>query len=219
MRETKTTEINCGILLTEYTDGLLFGTDALLLSRFVKGGVRKKGVDIGAGSGPISFILLAEGKAAHMTGIEIQPEYAKLSEHNAKQNGLDDRYTSVCGDARNIKELLPAETADFVVSNPPFMKPGAGKHNDSTTKAIARHEEYLPISDLCAAAAHILKYGGCFYLVHRPERVCTVISELKAHALEPKRICFAGTKGKVALVLIEAKKGGAEGAEVVFSEI
>lgn len=206
-------------MLTEYTDGLLFGTDALLLSRFVKGGARKKGVDIGAGSGPISLILLAEGKAARMTGVEIQPKYAELAEYNAKQNGFEERYTSVCGDARNIKELLPAETADFVVSNPPFMKADAGKHNLNLAKSIARHEEYLPADDLCAAAAHILKYGGSFYLVHRPERVCTVISTLKARALEPKRICFAGVAGKVSLVLIEAKKGGAEGAEVSFLSI
>lgn len=219
MKETKTTEINCGIMLTEYTDGLLFGTDALLLSHFVKGGKHKKGVDIGAGSGPISLILLAEDKAAYMTGVEIQPEYALLSEMNANQNGFASRYKAVCGDANNIKELLNAETADFVVSNPPFMKAAAGKHNLSLSKSIARHEEYLPPNSLCAAAAYLLKYGGSFYVVYRPERLCTLISELKNHALEPKRICFAGTNGKVALVLVEAKKGGAEGADITFMNI
>ncbi len=219
MRKTKTTEINCGILLTEYTDGLLFGTDALLLSRFVKGGKYKNGVDIGTGSGPISLILLAEGKAKNMTGIDIQPDCALLAEKNALQNGLGDRFTAICGDACNIKTLLEPEKADFVVSNPPFMKAAAGKHNTSTAKSIARHEEYLPVDSLCAAAAYALKYGGSFYVVYRPERLCTLITALKSHALEPKRISFAGTNGKSALVLVEAKKGGAEGVDIDFIEI
>jgi len=219
MLNTKTTEINCGIKLTEYTDGLLFGTDALLLARFVKGGKHKKGVDIGAGCGPISLILLAENKAAHMTGIEIQPRYAALSQANADNNGFGDRYSAVCGDACKPLGLFPTEGADFVVSNPPFMKACSGKHNENEAKSIARHEEFLPPEDLCAAAALYLKYGGSFYVVHRPERICTLITAMKAKGLEPKRICFAGATEKCALVLVEAKKGGAEGAEVSFIKI
>lgn len=219
MRKTKTTEINFGIKLTEFTDGLLFGTDALLLSRFVRGGKHKRGVDIGAGSGPISLILLAEGKAADMTGVEIQPDYALLSEENARRNGFEGRYRAICGDARDIKSLLPAERADFVVSNPPFMRASAGSHNASLSKSIARHEEYLPPEDLCAAAAYLLRYGGSFYVVYRPERICTLISFLKKYALEPKRICFAVSGGKACLVMAEAKKGGAEGAVVTFTDV
>lgn len=219
MRNVKTTVINSGIVLTEYTDGLLFGTDALLLSRFVKGTKKQNGLDIGVGSGSVSLILLAEGKAAHMTGIDIQDDYARLSEENAERNGLSDRYRSICGDACNIKELVDAEFADFAVSNPPFMKAAAGKHNQSLAKSIARHEEYLPADKLCAAAAYALKYGGSFYVVYRPERLCTLISALKANALEPKRIHFALSGGKAALVLVEARKGGAEGVDISFEEI
>lgn len=219
MSNTKTTEINNGIKLTEYTDGLLFGTDALLLSRFVKGGKGKKGVDIGTGSGPISLILLSENKASHMTGIEIQPRYAALAESNAEANGFGERFTAVCGDAKTPAGLYPAGEADFVVSNPPFMKASSGKHNDTEAKTIARHEEFLPPEELCAAASLYVKYGGSFYVVYRPERICTLITAMKTNGLEPKRICFAGATDKCALVFVEAKKGGAEGAEVSFIKI
>jgi len=219
MSNTKTTEINNGIRLTEFTDGLLFGTDALLLARFVKGGPRKKGVDIGTGSGPISLILLSENKAAHMTGIEIQPKYADLANSNAITNGFGERFIAVCGDAKNPVGLYPTGEADFVVSNPPFMKAASGKHNDTESKTIARHEEFLPPEALCAAASLYLKYGGCFYVVYRPERICTLITAMKTHGLEPKRICFAGAAEKCALALVEAKKGGAEGTEISFIKI
>ncbi len=219
MNETKTTEINNGIMLTEYTDGLLFGTDALLLARFVKGGRYKKGVDIGTGSGPISLILLSENKAAHMTGIDIQQRCVDLARSNAEANGFAERFTAVWGDARTPAGLFPAGEADFAVSNPPFMKAGGGKLNGTEAKTIARHEEFLPAEELCAAAALYVKYGGSFYVVYRPERLCTLISAMKKHGLEPKRICFAGATEKCALVLVEAKKGGAEGVDISFLKI
>ena len=219
MENTKTTEINNGILLTEYTDGLLFGTDALLLARFVRGGRYKKGVDIGTGSGPISLILLSENKAAHMTGIDIQPRCAELAQRNADANGYAKRFTAVCGDVRDPVGLFPTGEADFVVSNPPFMKAGGGKLNDTEAKTIARHEEFLPAEELCAAASLYVKHGGSFYVVYRPERVCTLICAMKKYGLEPKRICFAGATEKCALVFIEAKKGGAEGVDISFLKI
>lgn len=219
MYETKTTEINNGIMLTEYTDGLRFGTDALLLARFVRGGARKKGVDIGTGCGSISLILLSENKAAHITGIEIQPRFAALAAENARANGFGERFAAVVGDARCPAGLYPVGEADYVVSNPPFMKAASGKHNDTEAKTIARHEEYLPPEELCAAASLYLKYGGSFYVVYRPERICTLITAMKAQGLEPKRIAFAGAADKCALVLVEAKKGGAEGTDVSFIKI
>ena len=154
-----------------------------------------------------------------MTGIEIQPRYAELAQKNADDNGLGDRFKAVCGDAKEPQGLYPAGEADFVVSNPPFMKASSGKHNDTEAKTIARHEEFLPPDALCAAASLYVKYGGSFYVVYRPERICTLITAMKAHGLEPKRICFAGATEKCSLVLVEAKKGGAEGAEVSFIKI
>lgn len=218
MKKTKRTEINNGIVIEEYEDGLLFGTDALLLSRFVKGGCGKNGVDIGCGSGVISLLLLSENKAANMTGIEIQEKYTTLSETNAKNNGFDTRFNCVNGDARFPKGLFETEKADFVVSNPPFMKANGGKFNATESKTIARHEEFLPAEDLCRAASFFLKYGGAFYVVYRPERVCTLITALKNNNLEPKRIEFlvSDDKKTPSLVFIEAKKGGAEGAIINY---
>ncbi len=214
MELTKITEINNGIFLKEYTNGLLFGTDALLLSRFIKGGSAKIGVDIGAGSGAISLLVLSENKAKHITGIEIQEKYSTLANENAVNNNLGERFTCVNGNACFYKDLFPSEGADFVFSNPPFMKANGGKHNDTDAKSIARHEEYLPVNSLCKAASFFLKYGGHFYVVYRPERICTLITALKNNNLEPKRIEFIYSNGNdsPSLVLVDSKKGAAEGA-------
>lgn len=221
MDKIKSTVINNGVVLEEYEDGLLFGTDALLLSRFVKGGSKKHGIDIGCGSGAISLLLLSENKADKITGIEIQEKYAVLADNNAVRNGFEGRFNVICGDARSYKCLSDSECADFVVSNPPFMKADSGKLNENIEKTIARHEEYLPPSDLCKAASYFLKYGGSFYIVYRPERICTLIYCLKECKLEPKRLCYlsGNDTGTPSLVLVEARKGGAEGVSVSFKRI
>ncbi len=221
MQNKRITEINNGLFLTEYTDGLLFGTDALLLSRYVKGGKNLRGVDIGVGSGPISLLLLSENKAAHMTGIDIQERCVSLATENALKNGYGDRFTAVLGDVKNPTGLYPVESADFVVSNPPFMKSESGLLNVSEAKRIARHEQFLPPMALCKAANYFLKYGGLFYVVYRPERLCTLLTAMKEHAMEPKAIRFIMPKNKIkpSLVLVCAKKGGAEGVDISFETI
>ena len=56
------TEINGGLVLSEYRSGIRFGTDALLLASFARERV-KRGVcaDFGTGSGVLPLLLLAGG--------------------------------------------------------------------------------------------------------------------------------------------------------------
>ena len=83
--------INENLKLTEYSDGLLFGTDAYLLSAFVPKKIKSTGVDLGSGSGVIPLLILSKNKSKKMFGVEVQEKYAKLSEENAKLNHFDDR--------------------------------------------------------------------------------------------------------------------------------
>lgn len=224
----KYTEINHGLKLKEYNDGLLFGTDALLLSQFARGACspansRRIGLDLGTGSGVIPLLMLASNDAKHITGLELQERYASLAEENAALNGLADRFCSICGDIRKVREdeRIQSEAFDFVTSNPPYLKAeGCGKMNISESKRIARHEDSCSAYELCEAASYALKYGGVFYVVYLPERLCVILDALKKHRLEPKRMVFMGkSPEKPSLVFIEAKKGGAEGLSVKFEII
>lgn len=228
MDSFKYTLINYGIKLKEYPDGLLFGTDALLLSEFANGSglpsnSRRIGLDLGTGSGVIPLLMLASGGAKQITGLELQERYASLAKENSEANGFSERFSSICGDIRNVRNdsRIESESFDFVTSNPPYLKSeGCGKMNISESKRIARHEDSCNADELCAAAAYALKYGGLFYVVYRPERLCVILAALANHRLEPKRMVFAGTNPeKPSLVLIEAKKGGSEGLKVSFEKI
>ena len=93
------------------------------------------------------------------------------------------------------------------------MKSNSGQNNTLDKKAIARHEICGDIGDFCLAAKRKLKYGGSFYAVYRPDRLCDLLSAMREHTLEPKRMTFvhADTESEASMVLIEAKRGGRSG--------
>lgn len=201
--------VNDSLKLIQKTDGLTFGTDALLLAGYVNGKY-KSGLEIGGGTGIISMLLLTRGKAERITAIEVQEEFSSLIERNASLNGLYDRLLAVVSDIRNYKAN---EEYDLIFTNPPYMKTSSGRANELDKKNIARHEVFGNIDDFAMAAKRLLKFGGTFAVVYRPDRLTDLIYALRSAKLEPKRITFvhADTESESSMVLVEAKAGGKSG--------
>ena len=66
------TNINQDLSLIQSVKGLTFGTDAYLLSAFVKKTPRARAVDLGSGTGVIPMLCMANGKAAKYYAVEVQ---------------------------------------------------------------------------------------------------------------------------------------------------
>ena len=198
--------VNDSLSLIQKPEGLTFGTDALLLAGFMQGGYAR-GYELGGGSGIISMLALTRKKVEHATVVEVQEEYADLMRRNADLNGLSDRMECVCAD---VRELVGDGTAEVVFTNPPYMKTDSGRANMTSKKNVARHEVFGGIGDFCLAAKRLLKYGGSFYVVYRPDRLCDLIYEMRRCGIEPKRmtLVFANPKTEPSMVLIEGKLGG-----------
>ncbi len=201
--------VNDSLKLIQKTDGLTFGTDALLLAGYILGKY-KNALEIGGGTGIISMLLLSRGKADVATAVEVQEEFSELIGRNAELNGLSDRLFPILSDIRDFK----AESEfDLIYTNPPYMKTDSGKANEMDKKNIARHEVFGDISDFTEAARRLLKFGGTFAAVYRPDRLTDLISAMRAARLEPKRITFvhADTESESSMVLVEGKAGGKSG--------
>lgn len=207
------TRINAHLTLREYRGGIRYGTDALLLASFVRGGRRARCADLGTGCGVIPLLLLASGRCGEARGFEVQAEYAALAAENARDNGLDGRFAVVQGDIRGIGRLCPAGWADYVTANPPYLRADCGGRNADFVKYAAFHEHFGDIDDFARAAAYLLGTGGVFYTVYRPDRLARLLTALSAAGLEPKRLRpVAADAGRApSLVLVESVRGAAEG--------
>ena len=200
-------DINLGMRMIRTDGGFTYGTDALLLAAFARGGGAGRCADLGSGAGSISLLLAAAGKYEHVTAVEAQPDYAALARRNVLLNGISDRIDVLESD---IRELPRGMRFDAVVSNPPYMKVSSGKAAADGGRNRSRHETRGGISEFCAAAAQLLEWGSPFYVVYRPDRLCDLICAMRDVGIEPKRMCYVQYDAlhEPSLVLAEGVRGG-----------
>lgn len=211
--ETRMQEINHGVCLREAAGSLRFGTDALLLSEFVRPAPRKRALELGCGSGAVSLLLALRGAFREVVAVEIQPELAALARENVRLNRKEQTVRIREGDLRLFSPAELGGEFDAVLANPPYMRVGSGFASPSPARQRARHECDGGIAEFSLAAARCLRYGGRFYTVYRPDRMESFFAALRAAGLSPKRMVFAHDRpGSAAFVfLCESRKGGAEG--------
>ena len=201
-------EVNEHVRLIKRNDGLTFGTDAYLLAAYLPSRPRATAVDLGSGTGIIPLLCLSRNKVASVIAVELQPAFADLIGRNATLNGVSDRLTPLCADVRTLTAASIGGEVDVVTANPPYMASGVGVLNRADEKSIARHETAGGIADFCTAAGRLLKHGGHFYCVFRPERMADLLVSLRAAHLEPKRMTVvqATPAAQPSLLLVDAVK-------------
>lgn len=192
-----------------------FGTDAVLLADFASPGKRSVCCDLGSGCGIIP-LLWCKKQTGHLTAVEIQPLGAEQINQAIVLNGLEERLTAVNADLRELKGIVPFGAFDIVTMNPPYKASGAGIKSTSDADKIARHETMCALSDICAAAAKLLNFGGRLCMCIRPERLCELFCEMRAAGIEPKRLKLVSKcPGKAPwLALVEGRRGGKQGMTV-----
>lgn len=185
------------------------GGDSLALGEFASLRPGWRVCDLGCGGGTLLLLLARREGTLSLTGVEQNEAAARCARGNLSRNGLTGRILTA--DLRE-KGLLPNEGFDLVISNPPWFPVGAGRSGGE-----ARSEQLCSPDELCAAANRLLKTGGRFALVHRPERLTDLLCALRLHRLEPKRLQFvsASPRQTPSAVLLEAVKNGGPGLDVL----
>jgi len=189
------------------------GTDAVLLAHFTNTARAKRAVDLGCGAGILPVLLAERTTGIQIDCVDILPEAVALTTENAAHNGLADRIQARLGDIRQISDIFPAGAYDLAVSNPPYFPAGAGKRASGTALANARDEATCTLDALCSAAAYLLRWGGRFSIVHRPERLSELFVTMIRHGIEPKRLRMVALTANAApnLILAEGRRGGNPG--------
>ncbi len=209
-------KVNDNIMLLQKKQGLTFGTDAYLLAAYLRPMHKARAADFGCGTGIISLLAATRGKFAHITAIEVQKSFAEMAGRNVALNGLSDRISVLHGDVTALHPQDLGGELDVIFSNPPYMRTDSGRRNDSDEKYMARHEVCGTVSDFCLSAGRLLKHGGLFYVVWRPDRLSELFDGLHQAHLEPKRMTSVQADPRTApsMVLLECKKGAAPGMTV-----
>ena len=198
-----------GFTLSLCDSGFALSTDSIALSGFVRLPRQATVLDLGSGCGTLGLLLCANDPSCVVTGVEINEEAHKMALHNAEANGITTRLSSICADLKTIPTFLKPGSFQCCVSNPPYFSAGFL----SKTHAVARHEETCSLESLFQSAAWALKFGGDFFLVHKPERLAELCSCATLHKLEPKRLLLLRHHpgSPISLILMQCRKGAKPG--------
>ncbi|MCQ2445253.1 MAG: methyltransferase [Clostridia bacterium] len=189
-----------------------FGTDSILLSDFAARKLRPafRVADLCSGSGIIA-LLLAARHPAYVASVELDPEAAEAARENARLNHLPIDILSA--DIRSAP--LPPSSFDMVTCNPPYFQ-ASSKVSPDEKRRQARTDAECTFFDVAGSASRLLKYGGTFFAVYRPERLTDALTAMRQCDLEPKTLRFVAhtTEKAPFAVLLEGKKGAHPGMTV-----
>lgn len=187
-------------------------TDSIALSAFLNFPKNASILDLGSGCGTLGLLLCARDACCCVTGVELDENAHRTALHNARANGIEHRLTSICADLRTIPSFMQPGSFSCCIANPPYFSSGP----ESKTVPNARRDDLCSMEDLMTAAAWSLKYGGDFYLVHRPERMAELFACAVGHKLEPKQLLLLRHRAdrEVTLILVQCRKGGKPGLKL-----
>ena len=192
-------------------NGFCFGIDSVLLSDFAKT-IKKNSevLDLGTGTGIISILLSAKSMPKSIIGVEIQENVADMAERSIELNNLEDKIKIINDDIKRLIKILPNNSYDAIVTNPPYMKNNTGLQNENYEKLISRHEVECTIGDIAKVSSILLKDKGEIYMVHRPDRLVDIVEVFRKNKLEIKTIRLIHPKAneQANLILIKAVKNG-----------
>ena len=179
-------------------------TDSVVLAHETRLPRNARVLDLGSGCGTLGLLLCDKDASCMVTGVEFSETAHNAARENIRRNGIENRMRSILLDLRE----LPPEFAgqfDICISNPPYFSGGpASKHNP-----LARRDDCCTPAALLRSAAGALKFGGDFYLVHKPEKLAQLIVCGAQTGLEAKELTFVRHKedGPICLILLKFKKG------------
>jgi len=198
-----------GLTLSLCPGAFPLSTDSMVLAHFIRLPRQASVLDLGSGCGTLGLLLCGKDDCCHVTGVELEEKAHLEALENIRRNRLDARVESICADLRSVSERFSPGSFSCCVSNPPYFSGGAA----SQSLPLARQELSCTPDDLFACGSRLLKFGGDFFLVHKPERLAQLITTAAKYDLEAKRLRLVRHRegAPVNLILLQLRKGAKPG--------
>lgn len=201
------------------TDACLFGAwvaekvSGLKKKTSEKGSAISTALDIGAGTGLLSLMLLQKNPSLKVDAIEIDKATANQATENISSSRWKEAITIINADVK--KHTSPLQY-DIIISNPPFYE-GELK-GDNLKKNTAHHDDGLLLSDLLQIIKDMLSSTGYFYLLLPYKRLNEAISLFKQCELAADSVVYVRQTVKHDYFRIMIKGKLKKGIEVPFDK-
>jgi tRNA1Val (adenine37-N6)-methyltransferase len=177
------------------------GTDGVLLGAWANIGEAKRILDVGTGTGLIA-LMMAQRSNAIVDAVEIDEPSANQAKENVKNSRWSDRVT-VYQEAFQDFAKKSTQKYDLIVSNPPYFIQSL--KSPEVARAVARHTDLLPYSDLLDGISNLLAKGGRFAGIFPYVEGNVFVAEASVYGLYcNKRVSVLGkTQGAIKRIMLE----------------
>jgi len=140
------------------------GTDGVLLGAWVQLSSNAFSIlDIGSGTGLIGLMMAQRSNAEVIDAVELNEQAYIQTVGNFEQSDWGDRLFCYHASLQEFAEEIDEEY-DLIISNPPFYT--STYKELEKDRAMARHSESLPYSDLLVGVTRLLSENGtCAFII------------------------------------------------------
>ncbi len=148
-------------LINQDKTAMKVGVDGLLLGAISHFGNAFSVLDVGAGTGLLSF-MSAQKTNAEITALEIEKDAFDQCYENVKLNKKQDIIRVLNISFQEFYQITQ-QKFDFIICNPPFFENST--KSKSVNKNTARHSDTLPKEDLVKGVSKLLNPEGKFSVI------------------------------------------------------
>lgn len=186
--------------------GYRAGIDPVLLAASVDALPGQSVLDLGCGGGAAMLCLGTRVPDLHLTGVEVQAEYATLARRNAAEAGIAAEV--ICADLRDLPGDLRQRQFDHVIMNPPYFDRAQGVAAGDAGRDTARGGD-TPLADWIDVGVRRVAPRGFLTLIQQTARLHDVLAALHGRLGSVLVQPLAARADRPAhLVLVQARQGG-----------
>jgi tRNA1(Val) A37 N6-methylase TrmN6 len=200
--------LNGRVHLRQPVNGYRAGIDSVLLAAAVPAEPGQTAIDVGAGVGAAALCLAVRVADLAMTGIELDPEQVQIAAENALATGVAERVRFVGGDILGRPSLA---AADQVLTNPPYLTPGAATPPPDASRARAHVGGSDGLAAWLGGCLRLLKPGGTLTLIHRADALPDALASLPGCGAIEVLPLWPGDGKPAKRVVLRARKGSRAG--------
>jgi tRNA1(Val) A37 N6-methylase TrmN6 len=195
LETTEDTLLGGRVVLRQPATGYRAAIDPILLAAAVSAKPGAHVLELGCGAGAAALALAARLSEVRITGLERDPDLARLCEANIAANAMTGRLTVLTGDLLAPPPEIAAGGFDHVMANPPYLEPARADLSPDPGRRAANAEGEAVLEDWIAAALAAVAHKGWITVIHRADRLDALVS------------AFAGRAGGIAILPLWPKAG------------
>ena len=186
--------------------GYRAGVDPVLLAAATQAQTGDTILELGCGVGTAALCLSARVPGVHVTGVEVQSDYAALAARNGQENNAP--FDVVTADLTALPTDLRQQQFSFVIMNPPYFDRASGTAATDHGRDMALGGD-TPLAAWLDVGIKRIAARGHLVLIQRIERLPEVLAGIDGR-LGSVVVCpVAGRTGKAPeLFLLKARQGG-----------